>query len=91
MGKALIASDNPPLRDYLEDGRNCLVVPPSDPRQLRQAIEKLLADSDTARGLGQAARAKVERDCANSVFAARLGNEFRQLAEENVARRQTAP
>jgi glycosyltransferase involved in cell wall biosynthesis len=91
MGKALIASDNPPLRDYLDDGRSCLVVPPSDPRKLRQAIEKLLADPDAARELGQAGRAKVERTFANPVFAARLGNEFRHLAEENVARRRTAP
>jgi glycosyltransferase involved in cell wall biosynthesis len=91
MGKALIASDNPPLRDYLEDGRNCLVVPPSDPRQLRQAIEKLLVEPGTARELGQDGRAKVERNFANPVFAARLGNEFRHLAEENVAGRRTAP
>jgi glycosyltransferase involved in cell wall biosynthesis len=91
MGKALIASDNPPLRDYLEDGRDCLVVPPSDPRRLRQAIEKLLADPDTARRLGKSGRESVERNFAHPVFAARLGNEFRHLAEENAARWHTAP
>jgi len=91
MGKALIASDNPPLRDYLEDGHNCLIVPPSDPRRLRQAIEKLLAEPVTARELGQAGRVKVEQLSSNAVFAARLGNEIRQLAEENFARRRITP
>ncbi len=91
MGKALVASDNPPLRDYLDDGRNCLVVPPYDSRQLRQAIEKLLANSDAATGLGQAGRAKVERRFANPVFGTRLAEEFRRVAEENVAGKHSAP
>jgi glycosyltransferase involved in cell wall biosynthesis len=61
MGKPVVASDRPILRDYVRDGENALLVPAEDPPALRATIERVLGDAQLARRLGEAARASVER------------------------------
>jgi glycosyltransferase involved in cell wall biosynthesis len=79
MGKAIVASERPVLRDYVDDGVEALVVPPGDERALRAAVERVLGDRELARSLGAAARAKVERSCASTVFAAELAPLLRSV------------
>jgi len=54
-GKAIIASDLPVLREVLEDGRNALLVPPSDPDSWAKAIKVLCDDAPFRERLGQQA------------------------------------
>jgi glycosyltransferase involved in cell wall biosynthesis len=72
MAKPVVASERPILADYVDDGRTALLVPPENPTALREAIERVLGDSELARSLGEAARARVERDDTTRGFAARL-------------------
>jgi glycosyltransferase involved in cell wall biosynthesis len=72
MGRPIVASERAILRDYVEDGVEALLVPAEDPEAMREAIERVLADPELARSLGTAARTRVERANASSVFAAGL-------------------
>lgn len=77
MGKALIVSDNPPIRDYIIPDETCLVVPPGDVAALRSAIERLIREPETVRRLGAAGRKLAEARFSHPVHAARLGAAFR--------------
>ena len=60
-GIPIVASDIPPCREVLDDGRCGLLVPPSDPLALGNAIESLAAEPETIRRQTQAARDFVAR------------------------------
>lgn len=44
LGKPVVVTDAPGVRDYVVDGETGLVVPPGDPAAMRAAIERLLDD-----------------------------------------------
>lgn len=79
MGRPVVATDRAILRDYVDDGVEALLVPPEDPAALRGAIERVLGDSELARSLGSAARARVERAHTSPGFAARLAPVLRSV------------
>jgi glycosyltransferase involved in cell wall biosynthesis len=79
MGKPVVATDRPVLRDYVDDEVEALLVPPSDPTAMREAIERVLSDDDLAAKLGRAARARVEREHTSDIFAARLAPVLRSV------------
>jgi glycosyltransferase involved in cell wall biosynthesis len=58
-GCLLVASDTPPVREFVEDGVTGLLVPPHDPAALAARIEAALAGSDALRRMRARARAKV--------------------------------
>jgi glycosyltransferase involved in cell wall biosynthesis len=60
LGRPIVASDIPGMREVIEDGRNGLLVPPRDPSALRAAILRLVTDSELRRRLGAAARDDAE-------------------------------
>jgi glycosyltransferase involved in cell wall biosynthesis len=62
MGRAVICTDTPGQVGVLEDGVNCLRVPPRDAVALRAAIDRLWADPALCHQLGAAGRALVERN-----------------------------
>ncbi len=65
-GRAVVASDFPPIRDLL--GAAGVLVTPSDPGSLAQSLERLLAEPETRRLLGATARARaVERSSWSTV------------------------
>jgi glycosyltransferase involved in cell wall biosynthesis len=55
-GRPVVASAVGGLRDAVEDGVTGLLVSPGDPVALRAAIERLLADANLRRRLGEAGR-----------------------------------
>jgi SAM-dependent methyltransferase len=59
-GRPVVASAVGGLVDAVEDGATGLLVPPRDPRALRAAIERLLADPAARDRLGKAARRRAE-------------------------------
>ena len=59
MGKAVICTDTPGLTGLVEDGVNCLRVPPFDVGALREAIRELWDDEEKSSRLGAAGREAV--------------------------------
>ena len=55
MGRAILASDLPSLREILRDGDNGRLVPAEDPAALAKAANALLADPDLCQRLGASA------------------------------------
>jgi glycosyltransferase involved in cell wall biosynthesis len=59
-GRPVVATGVGGLRDLVVDGVTGLVVPPRDPRALREALLRLLGDSDLRRRLGTAGRLRAQ-------------------------------
>jgi glycosyltransferase involved in cell wall biosynthesis len=57
--RPVVASDLPPLRETVRDGRTGLLVPPGDAAALAEALGPLLYDSGVRHGMGQQARSWV--------------------------------
>jgi glycosyltransferase involved in cell wall biosynthesis len=59
LGKPVVVTDALGVRDYVEDRRTGLIVPPGDPRALRAALEWVLDPANAAEvgALGERARA----------------------------------
>ena len=58
-GRPVVASAVGGLLDLVVDGETGLLVPPRDARALRTAIDRLLADADLRRRMGEAARERI--------------------------------
>lgn len=52
-GTAVVTTDNGGSRDYAKNGENCLLVPPSDIKQLTQALAELLTQEMKRNQLAQ--------------------------------------
>lgn len=68
MGKCVIATKTYGQTDTIVDGETGVYVPPSDPRALRAAIERLRADPETVARIGRAARRFVEERASLGLF-----------------------
>ena len=84
MGKPLIVSDNPALRDYLPPPDCGIVVPVGDEAALRAAMRRLIDDPEAARRMGGRARQYVEQRFSPHLHYARMAAVFR----ETIARTQ---
>lgn len=82
MGKAVICSRVDGQRDVLEHGVNGLLVPPGDPRALRQAIEHLWSRPDECARMGAAGRARIERFHSLDRFVADVRSAVEAAVEE---------
>ena len=60
-GKAVVASDLPPIREVVRDGDNGLLFPAGDADALAAAIRRLLDDETLAASLGRRAFANAEQ------------------------------
>ncbi|MDD5208572.1 MAG: glycosyltransferase family 4 protein [Elusimicrobiales bacterium] len=60
MGKAIVASDIPGIRETAAGGEEAVLVPPGDPHALAEAVLGLVHDPSLAAGLGRNARRKAE-------------------------------
>ena len=58
--RPVVATSVGGLRDLVVDGETGLVVPPGDPPALREALLRLLGDSDLRRKLGAAGRVRAQ-------------------------------
>jgi glycosyltransferase involved in cell wall biosynthesis len=82
MGRAMVVSDNPAIRDFILPDVTCLVVPCGDVSAMRGAIERLLREPDTCVRLGENARRFVEQNCATPVFSKRLASALRHYSRQ---------
>jgi glycogen synthase len=60
-GRPVVATGVGGLRDLVVDGETGIVVPPRDPAALRDALERLLGDSELRRRLGAAGRERARQ------------------------------
>jgi glycosyltransferase involved in cell wall biosynthesis len=73
LGRAVIAPDQPNLREVLDDGVNALLFTPGDTLSLKQALHQLVADPALRTRLGEGARATIAvRDMTWDGNAARI-------------------
>jgi glycosyltransferase involved in cell wall biosynthesis len=61
MGKAVICSRVDGQRDVIQEGKTGLLVPPQDPRSLREAIQYLWNNPKVAEDMGSAGRKHIEQ------------------------------
>jgi hypothetical protein len=81
LGKAIVVSDAPGVRDYVDDGETAVVVPCGDAAALAEAVGALLADRERRRRLGESARRHALENLTLSGYAERL----LQIVEETLA------
>lgn len=79
MGKPLVVSDNPPIRDYLEPGRTADVVPVGDAVKLREAVLKITANPERMRTMGRLARMRAVDFYGSEAYAERFAGALRSL------------
>jgi glycosyltransferase involved in cell wall biosynthesis len=60
-GLAIVAPDQPNIRELVQDRESALLFPPGDPYGLAEALVAAAGDSELRRRLGAAARALVEQ------------------------------
>jgi glycosyltransferase involved in cell wall biosynthesis len=82
MGKALIISDNPPIRDYVEAGRTAEVVPVGEAEQLREAVLALKEDPERMLEMGARARERAQNLYSKPAFARRLAELVKEFTIE---------
>ena len=61
LGRPIVASDLPSIREVLVDGQSALLVPPGDPGALAAALRRVMDDEDLAGRLGAGAAALAPR------------------------------
>ncbi len=79
VGRPLIAADHPGNRELLQNGVNALLVPPTDPLAVAQAIEELILKPDVAYQLAQNGRITFTEQCSEKVIRTRLEKLTRSL------------
>jgi glycosyltransferase involved in cell wall biosynthesis len=84
-GRAIVAPDQPNLREVLEDGRTALLFDPAEPGAMWQAVLRLAADPALRARLGAAARAEI---LARDLTWAGNARRAVALAEAEIARRR---
>ncbi|OHA27726.1 MAG: hypothetical protein A3C08_03145 [Candidatus Taylorbacteria bacterium RIFCSPHIGHO2_02_FULL_47_18] len=77
--KAVIATDKPVVRDYIENEKTGLLVQPENPAALRAAIERLLRDKQFGNQLGNTAQVYVLVHFTSERWARSLSEIFKSL------------
>lgn len=72
LGRPVICSDIPAVRDYVAHGVTGVLVPPGDAAALRDAIAAVVGDRAYAEALGRAGRARYEEQFTFGAFARRV-------------------
>lgn len=78
---ALVATDLPAMRDFLDDNVNALIVPQKNAMALTIALRTLLADPDLRSRLGRSGRLSVLKRFDWPVIADRYARILRDLSE----------
>lgn len=76
-GKPVVVGDSGGARESLVDGETGILVDGTDVERVASALTEVLADPDLARSMGEAGRARVERELSWPRLAARLAGWLR--------------
>jgi glycosyltransferase involved in cell wall biosynthesis len=80
MGRPVITTATEGRTEILEDGVNCVLVPPRDARALRAAIEELWGDPERCARLGERARERVAAEHSLEQWLAAIRAGAQELA-----------
>lgn len=80
IGKPVIVTANPGMREYVEDGRTGLLVPPGDAIAVREAVRRVLEDKPLAGKLGAAGRRSVEERFNTVELSRQLADIIKEVA-----------
>jgi glycosyltransferase involved in cell wall biosynthesis len=72
VGKAVIVSDTPGIRDYVEQNETAVLVPPGDAEALRKTMLSLWRNKSEQRRIGCKAATMVRKDFGFPQFAKRM-------------------
>jgi glycosyltransferase involved in cell wall biosynthesis len=84
IGRAVVVSDIPAFRDYVEDGVNGRIAPVEDPKAWADALCGLLLDRSSSKALGGALRETLRTRAAPATVAAAVIESY----EEAIARKR---
>ena len=84
MGKAVIASRTAGQRDVIDEGINGLYVPPGDVTALRDAIQGLMSQPETAARLGANARQTITTRMSLALWVQRVADVVRRVGERRL-------
>ena len=84
-GLPVVASRLGGLPEVVEDGRTGLLVPPGDARALAGAMERLLANPQERRALGEEGQRRVESRFRAALMARRVENVYEEVLRERRA------
>ncbi|MFB3881416.1 MAG: glycosyltransferase [Armatimonadota bacterium] len=90
-GLPIVATRVGALPELIEGEVSGVLVPPGDAPALADALLRLLRESETARRLGQAARARAEASYSVERTAQQLSELYLEVLERRGARRTGAP
>jgi glycosyltransferase involved in cell wall biosynthesis len=85
MGKAVVVSDIPALRDYVRDGATALICRAGDATDLRDKLALLLQRPALRKRLGAAARREVEERFSEEEMAQRICAILERVVREGVS------
>jgi glycosyltransferase involved in cell wall biosynthesis len=81
-GKAIVASDVGGIPELVVHGETGLLVPPSDPARLADAIVDLLSDSERRRSMGVKGKERIRHLAASDEVIYRRRDLYRTVVEE---------
>ena len=87
-GLPVIAGRGGGTEDAVEHGKTGLLVDPDDPKELEDAIVRLLTDQDEARRMGEEGRRRAETEFSYPVFAERFCGVVDKLFASRADRRK---
>lgn len=79
--KPIITTDVDGCREVVKDGVNGILVPPRNAAALATAIERLIGDAETRRGMGRRGREIVLKDFTDAAINRQTLAEYRRLVE----------
>jgi glycosyltransferase involved in cell wall biosynthesis len=85
MRRPVVATTAGGIPEMIEHGVHGLLVPPADPAALAAALIGLLDDPGRARALGEAGRARVEREFSAAQMVAGTLAEYERLLASRAA------
>lgn len=88
-GRPVIASATGGVADWLQDGVSGLTVPPGDRRALALALERLLADPERQREMGEAGRRSVAERFTVARHVSALADAYARAREHWTLRRRS--
>ena len=71
-GRPIICSDNGAQPEYIDQGKEGILVPPHSPELLAQEMRRLAVSEELRKAIGSSARVRFERDLAWPRFIGRL-------------------
>jgi glycosyltransferase involved in cell wall biosynthesis len=85
QGRAVIATNHGGTCELIQDGVTGILVPPSDPKSLSDAIKLLLKDRSLREKIGKAAAAYAEQHFCLPRYQQQIGNTIDTLVSQGVS------